>query len=334
MNRDYIQGLRYKLQKRFRRLNSADSSVFRSTLTQFWKFMHDNPLCAGVLESITTQLPEADAEAEKICDQNEGSLFGDEFTSVAVSYFVIRRCLSSPNDRAEVMVARNYTDDSNYNDILNTFRAVFVEPLYEYVDEQLDDQGAVLAFLRRYKQKCEWFQREGLYSLWSDNTRVGERLLARHLYEYLFDQGLDFYIEPSSASGEVDLIADQKGGDRLVADAKVFHNDTPKEYIVKGFNQVYRYLLDYNESSGYLIIYKTSGKDLSFAVSNNSPFMPFVTHNHKTIFFMVVNISPRVASASKAGRAKAVVISEEELISVVDDVQVEVAPAVSANTEG
>jgi hypothetical protein len=133
------------------------------------------------------------------------------------------------------MVARNYTDDSNYNDILNTFRAVFVEPLYEYVDEQLDDQGAVLAFLRRYKQKCEWFRHEELLTRWSANTRSGVRLLARHLYEYLFDQGLDFYIEPSSASGEVDLIADQKGGDRLVADAKVFHNDTPKEYIAKGF---------------------------------------------------------------------------------------------------
>jgi hypothetical protein len=334
MNRDYIQGLRYKLQKRFRRLNSADSSVFRPALTQFWKFMHDHPLCVGVLEGITTRLPEADAEAEKICDQNEGLLFGDEFTSIAVSYFVIRRCLSSPNDMTEVTVARNYTDDSNYNDILNTFRAVFVEPLYEYVDEQLDDQGAVLAFLRRYKQKCEWFQRDELFTLWSGNTRVGERRLARHLYEYLFDQGLDFYIEPSSASGEVDLIADQKGGDRLVADAKVFHNDTPKEYIAKGFNQVYRYLLDYNESSGYLIIYKTSDKDLSFAVSNNSPFMPFVIHNHKTIFFMVVDISPRGASASKAGRAKAVVISEEELISVVDDVQAEVASTIGANAEG
>lgn len=334
MNRDYIQGLRYKLQKRFRRVNSADSTIFRATLTQFWKFMHDHPLCADVLESITTRLPEADAEAEKICDQNEGLLFGDEFTSVAVSYFVIKRCLSSKNNMVEVLVAGSYTDDSNYNDILNTFRAIFVEPLYVYVDEQLDDQGAVLAFLRRYKQKCEWFQREALFTLWSGNTRVGERLLARHLYEYLFDQGLDFYIEPSSASGEVDLIADQKGGGRLVADAKVFHNDTPKEYIVKGFNQVYRYLLDYNESSGYPIIYKTSDKDLSFAVSNNSPFMPFVTHNHKTIFFMVVDIAPRVTSASKAGRAKAVLISEEELISVIDDVQAEVATAVEADTEG
>jgi mannose/fructose/N-acetylgalactosamine-specific phosphotransferase system component IID len=88
-------GLRYKLQKRFRRLNSADSNVFRPTLKQFWKFMHEHPLCAGVLEGITTRLPEADAEAEKICDQNQSILFGDEFQSVAVTYFVIRRCLNS-----------------------------------------------------------------------------------------------------------------------------------------------------------------------------------------------------------------------------------------------
>jgi hypothetical protein len=42
------------------------------------------------------------------------------------------------------------------------------------------------------------------------------------LYEFLHEQGIDFHMEPKSASGIADLVADQVGDDRVVADAKVF----------------------------------------------------------------------------------------------------------------
>jgi hypothetical protein len=36
MNPDYVQNLRYKLQKRFRRLNAAGWEIFHYALKQFW----------------------------------------------------------------------------------------------------------------------------------------------------------------------------------------------------------------------------------------------------------------------------------------------------------
>jgi len=47
---------------------------------------------------------------------------------------------------------------------------------------------------------------------------------AYDLYEYLHDQGIQFHIEPESASGRVDLISAQSGKDRLMADAKNFQS--------------------------------------------------------------------------------------------------------------
>jgi hypothetical protein len=174
----------------------------------------------------------------------------------------------------------------------------------------------MLVLLKRYKHKCEWFVRDQLFRLWEGQTEKGEKVLAKHFYEYLYDQGIDFHIEPSSASGEIDLLGDQVGDDRLVADAKIFNPDKGrgKAYLAKGFNQIYKYLLDYNESVGYLVIFNTSDKDLAFALSTQQSSAPYLRLNHKTIYFITINISPRLESASKAGRVYSVQITDEDLI--------------------
>ncbi len=174
--------------------------------------------------------------------------------------------------------------------------------------------------LTRYKHKCEWFQRRTLFDLWNDNSSKGEKNLALHLYEYLHDQGLDFMIEPSSISGEVDLIVDQRGEERLVADAKIFNgSDRGKSYISKGFRQVYQYLLDYNQSIGYLIIYKVCEQDLYISLPYKSQLLPFSIYNCKAIFFLVIDLFPYDSSASKRGALKSIEITEDDLIKVLEE---------------
>jgi len=136
----------------------------------------------------------------------------------------------------------------NPSESAEDFHDLLVEPLYEYIDEHLDDQRTLLHLLRRYKNKCEWFKREKLFKLWESDKQKGEQNLAQHLYEYLHDQGVNLSIEPSSASGEVDLVADQHGEDRLVADAKIVHGDTGKHYLAKGMRQIYDYTRDYKRA--------------------------------------------------------------------------------------
>ncbi len=85
------------------------------------------------------------------------------------------------------------------------------------------------------EQKCEWFQRTKLYEAWLENTQKGEKILALHLYEYMHDQGVDFSIEPTSASGEADLVSAQTSDEPLIADAKIFNpaKSKGKNYIAR-----------------------------------------------------------------------------------------------------
>jgi hypothetical protein len=320
MNSEYIQNLRYKLQKRVRRLNStSDHQLFHYALKQFWGFLKNYPVFVGILDDLQCRSSSSEAEADKIINSSQGQVFDSELESVAASCFVIKKCVESESQMVEVKVGRAY-GGSKVSDNLENFKSLFLEPLYEYIDEQLDDQKVILALLRRYKHKCEWFQREQLFGLWEADTSRGEKQLALHLYEYLHDQGLDFTIEPSSASGEADLVAAQKSDYPLIADTKIFNPEKGKtpEYIAKGFNQIYIYTLDYNEPFGYLIIYNTSGLDLRFALVNQEQATPFVVHNNKTIFLITIDIYPHETSASKRGALKTIEITEDNLVRIIE----------------
>lgn len=319
MNAEYIQNLRYKLQKRVRRLNSTEYQVFHYSLKQFWGFLNDYPIFVGILDDLKHRYPSSEADAEKILKEAQSLVCDSELENAAMSYFVIKKCVESEADMPEVNVGFVYGHEQHFNDSLEHFKSLFLETLYEYVDEQLDDQRAILALLRRYKHKCEWFRRENLFNLWNEDTQRGEKRLASHLYEYLHDQGLDFSIEPTSASGEADLVAAQSSDDPLIADAKVFNPEKSKGvgYIAKAFNQIYQYTLDFNEPFGYLIIFNTSDNDLRFPLSNQEQSTPFVTHNNKTIFMLIIDIFPHKTSASRRGPLKTIEITEKDLIKVI-----------------
>ncbi len=205
-------------------------------------------------------------------------------------------------------------------DYLEAFRDNYIEPLFDYIDEQIDDKRMTLALLRKYKHKCEWFRRAELLAKCTTDTQRGERILARNLYEYLHDQGIEFHIEPQSAAGRVDLISAQSGKDRLLADTKIFNPDGGQNvlYLAKGFRQLYDYTKTYNEPFGYLVIFKTCEQDLSIQTPNQEQAVPFVAHNNKTIFLVVIDLFEYAECASKRGRLKAYEVTPEQLIESVE----------------
>jgi|GEM_PF-400436 len=333
MNAEYVQNLRYKLQKRVRRLSSVDFRIYQDTLQQFWGFLTHHPVLAGVAADLVRRCPEAESAADRFIDGGN-DWFNDEVGNAAMCYFLLKKCAESRGSMEASTLGSRFCSSTQFNEMLEALNSAVLEPVYEYLDEQLDDRGAVLALLRRYKHKCEWFRRDELRELWEQHTSQGERLLARNLYEYLHDQGLEFVIEPWSASGEADLVSSQQGSEPLIADVKIFNPDKAKDkaYIASGFHQVYTYTLDHNEPFGYLVIFNTGAVDLKFALAEESQHIPFVVHNGKTIFLITIDISHYDESASKRGKLKSVVITEADLVAEVDSPQ-EAAVAQSAPEE-
>ena len=318
MDSQYLQQQRFLLQKRVRRLNSCNFKLFHSSFVQFWNYLKDQPLFEGVLAKLDAESPAYAGEVEAVLKRREVPIFERDAEAVAFNYRLLKHCAQQPVDDGsmlgpEVTAGRALANSSKHDDALNAFREAFLEPFYEYLDEALDQQTAVLSLLLKYKRKVEWFEREDVAAL----AAKGERRLAEHLYAYLFDQGLNFHIEPQSASGEADLVAEE-----LVLDAKVFDGDSASRgvrYLKHGMNQLLTYTRDFHQSVGYLVIYRTCPEDLHFSFDRSDSLVPFVSIGGKTLYFLVVDICNHASSASKRGTLRAHKVEEAELRILIDE---------------
>lgn len=315
MDSDYLQFIRYKLQKRLKRLNTANYQSIHFVLVQTWGFLLSDDIIRGILDDLATRRPDAAATADRI-HGGEDLVGSDEDERDAMAYWVVRKCAESSDGRVEIQVGRTFCEESQHDDCVEYFRNLFIEPLFDYIDEHIDDRRMVLTLLKKYKHRCEWFRRQQLYAACKADTRQGEKALAYDLYEYLHDQGLQFTVEPESASGRVDLISAQSGKDRLLADTKIFNPGGGQTcgYLAKGFRQVYDYTRDYNEQFGYIVIFKTCEDDLAIQTAHQESLIPVVMHNHKAIFLLVIDIFPHEKPASQRGKLKTHEITAEDLI--------------------
>jgi hypothetical protein len=322
MQDKFVQAIRYKLQKRVRRLNSADYTHFPFILPVFFKFFDSMPLLAGIRDELlaTDDAKGLEGAWERIM-QRQPMLGETEVESAALGYLILKQLAETPDRHAITQLARAYGVSGTFEEQLELVRTIFLEPFYEYVDEHIDDQQAILYFLRRYKHRCEWFQADRLRQAVQDDTRQGEKHLASDLYEYLHEQGIDFHIEPHSVSGIADFVADQVGEERVIADAKLFWPDKSKgkQYIITAFNQAYTYARDYNEPCAYLVIFKICKEDLNFLVPARQTMFPCLNLNNKTIFFIVVDLCEYGVPASKRGPLTSLDISENELVQSLEN---------------
>ncbi|RKY09950.1 MAG: hypothetical protein DRP66_00915 [Planctomycetota bacterium] len=315
-----LQTIRYKLQKRVRRLNSAEYRQFTPFLRQFFVFINSMPLLSGVREYLASQGDKYDVEAtvNSILNENK-DLYGEtEEESAAIGYAMLQKALEPNQGETVIMNSCGYGD---VDERLEAFRTVFLEPFYEYIDEHLDDQHVILYLLKKYKHRCEWFHAERIRNLITSETARGEKNAAADLYEYLHNAGVDFNVEPKSASGIPDFVTEQIGDDRIIADTKLYwpEKSKGKSYIVKGFNQVYTYTCDYNEQFGYMVIYNLANDGIRFLLPRSPSTFPSYTCNNKTIFFVVIDVFKYEDSASKRGIRKVVDISEDDLVAVLSD---------------
>ena len=319
MDTNVLQTLRYKLQKRLKRINTADHQIYHSIVVQTVRFLTEIAVVRGILDELERRVPSAEEDSEQLV---AGKLMvGDnELEHVALAYALIKRMVVSAGQDTEISLGCCFGHSSKFAEGAQFFTDLFIEPLFDYIDEKIDDRRTVLGLLLKYKHHVEWFRRDDLRAKFAANTQRGEKALACDLYAYLHDQGLDFAIEPSSISGEADLISAQEGPDRLVADVKIFDPGRSKgiPYLYSGFNQVYQYTKDYNDSFGYLVVFKTCNEDLSVNARDQEVSIPFFTHNNKTIFVLVIDIFDYPQPASKRGRIRSYELLEENLISTLE----------------
>jgi len=313
-----LQDLRYKLQKRVQRLSSARYDGIRNELVRFFEFLEGNPTLNAVAQELMAKFPRVGEEFDAALTKRQVLEGSTEEEHAAIGLNVLRRVAVSTE---QIPYLSFVPTTSHFDKALDLFRDRYLDPFYEYVDERIEDRNLVLSELIRFKHLAEWFRREELWSRWKSEPRSGERTLAFAVYEFLYQQGVEFHIEPASASGEVDMVSAQQSQTPLVADVKIYDPESGRgaTYIRRGFYQVYRYLHDFNQPIGYLVVFKGSEKLLTFSgAANNSENMPYLVINDKTIFLVQIDIFPHEQSASKRAVPEQDVISEAELAADIE----------------
>lgn len=203
-------------------------------------------------------------------------------------------------------------------------RDVAISGLHQFLDERLDARNAMMAVLLKYKHRSEWFRRRRLREVAANGLEArapGERSLAVDLQEYIFDQGVEFSIEPTSASGEADLILREVDGRHVVIDAKFIPDGASpsavKKKLASGFHQVARYCDDFQEPAGFLVVYLGDLRTPRLSLTEQDGFR-FLLVKGKLIYYLPISIADS-GSASRSGQASEIDVPSEDLLKIIED---------------
>jgi len=192
----------------------------------------------------------------------------------------------------------------------------FVEPLTNYLHDNLDKDNTTLYLLEKYKKRTEWFTKDKLVSKYQNAKKEFEQIFEDDLRMYLFDQGIEYpFSTPKSSSGRADVVANIETEEPLVLEIKIFDSNKKygKDRIKKGFNQIVKYANDYNKNIGYLIIFNLDQVELEFKFNEQNKMFPScIEFNNKFYYFITINLNFET-SASKSNLKK-ITITENELI--------------------
>ncbi|MEO6696067.1 MAG: hypothetical protein ABIY50_12355 [Ignavibacteria bacterium] len=321
-----IQNLKSDLNTNYRTVSNSDYQNYTRNLINFLNYIDDVDILRNITEEMKLKYSELNEISMEYVNQDESFHTCNTIEETAIlSWLILKNLLIHKRQNLEDCIQqisrKNFgCHEALFEAMYSHFSRNVVEPVYNYLLSTLNNTNLTLNFLIKYKHRSEWFKKDNLYKLFKADTSKGEANLNYDLYEYLFDQGIDFHIEPRSESGRPDLIESQKGNNRLIADGKIFDTERSKgkSYIINGFNQVYTYTKTYNNSLGYLIIFKTCEKELVLNFSKEQE-IPYFTHNGRTVFFLIIDIYQYETTASKRGKLEVIEINESELVTRINE---------------
>jgi hypothetical protein len=298
MDPQVIQRTRYVLRTRFRRAQTCPRALFPSACEHLLIWLENHPVLSSLVKRLGSFSTESKKQIEKILADSrtaQGYYQPGFYTAAsteehaALCLHVLRAITNTTAMQAHVAdsVLRNLAeyltgeDPGKLEETVKPLRDVAVDGIYEYLDEQIDTRNVIYSILLKYKQRSEWFYRSRLRAIADDGLEgvKGERGLAHDLQEYVFNQHVEFVVEPSSSSGEADLVLRE-----------------PEGFLVSFMRTPKRIGLELDESDG----------------------LSFLKLGGKTIYYLAVRISDE-PSASKSGKADEAIVSKEELVSPVTE---------------
>ncbi len=163
---------------------------------------------------------------------------------------VLRKALYEPEERLS-------NEDEQSLSELEKRISEHCKRVYEELRLRLGTARSNLSLIRRYKNRCEWHDRERLQAV--AQTKSAENDLTAELARYLFDQGLNPLTRARTADLEPDLLDPTSLG-KVYVEAKQYA-DSARGYLVKGVGQVHDTLgrlrgTPYEVTEAFIVIFR------------------------------------------------------------------------------
>lgn len=335
-----IQRTRYLLRSRFRRAQTCPDAMFVNSCKQLVHWIKTHPLLRYVVEELSQVDGDHVARIKKTleevptCNKSYDPGFYTAETNLKHSSvcWLIVKGLSELEDldlrKQQFLISclgeyLNNDAHIKFDEAVSVLRDVAIDGLYEHIDEHLDERNSIYSILIKYKQRSEWFRKNRLREVAEEGLegKKGELALAIDVQEYILDQGVEFFVEPASASGEVDLVLKSSEGRYIIVDAKFIKNESSRSSVLakiaSGFHQVARYCNDFEVSEGFLVNFVANTTRIRLGLDTLDGF-PYLNVGNKIIYYIEVHIADE-PSASKSGKAIEIVLDKDDLISKIDD---------------
>lgn len=310
------QDLQVKLRSRYRRLYTAGYSRLSYEMDQVVSWITNQSALVSILEEarLSETLPPVDEWLPSVGRQDWSWPSRTEAGRAVLVWDLIRHMGTDSEDLWDLIWS--FTGESNEDDGSRGFVEHVVQPLVEYLEEQIGDGSSILYALERYVRQSEWFDRKRLYAEFSDNTQQGEMVYDRHLREFLFHEGFNMpYSQQRSPSGLSDVLADIETDDALVCELKVYDgSDRDIRHLANGVTQAIQYAHDYRKHAAHLVIVNLANRQLqlpSDGAGDAKP--PYLEGPEVRVYLVQVRGLPQ-ASASKQGKSEPLRIERRQLI--------------------
>jgi len=245
--------------------------------------------------------------------------FNNEEHEAVIRFYLIEHLVSQP-ETTITSLSMYLVGGSNYRESISNYVETYIDPIVNFLHDKLDEGSSILYLIEKYKLRTEWFFKQKLTSLYTENSSVGENKLEEDLRLFLYDQGLDYpFSTPLSASGRADVISMLHTDDPLVLEIKIY--DESKSYrknrIADGFSQIVKYANDYHKNVGYLVVFNVDPVNFDFQCAEPGKEWPNrVLFEGKSYYIIVVNLNSE-NTASNAGKIKRLTITLDDLTSQV-----------------
>jgi hypothetical protein len=273
--------------------------TYKIPLSAFWTAVTTSPLHKYELSQLCNEAELSEVVNKGVDARINGNRFNDRLSETdhlkycavtiqklcdpSTNYSISKALLADTQKTEQSKIAHDQRTKAFTNEIVLT--------VIDYLISNLDQQKTVLASLLRYKHSVEWFGHDYVLT-------ESEPKLAKHIYKYLHDQGHQFTIEPTSASGRVDLISKD-----LVLDVKVYQNSVNQ--VKSAFSQVNRYLNDYNRPVGYVLALANDENRIFYELHGATEDIPYLEICQRRLYVVDVDLfAAKRKSASKDKKIK------------------------------